>query len=296
MKKQIIADILLLIVVIFWGYTFVAIKNALVYTSPFNFLAYRFIISFIILVVIFWKRLAKLNKQTIIHGVIVGTFLFLAYAFQTIGLKYTTASNGGFITGFSVVLVPIFSVLFIKSKPSAESIIGVIFASIGLYLLTYNSDFEINKGDVLIFFCAIAVAFHILSVGHYTVKNDSILLTVVQIGTVTFFSLCAVIIFETPALPQGPGVWEAIFITSIFATVGAYLVQNIAQRFTSPTHTALIFTGEPVFAGIFGYFLLNERLSDWAIFGCVLILSGMVISELKIFKGRGRGGNLPPAL
>ena len=296
MKKQIIADILLLIVVICWGYTFVAIKDALPHISPFNFLACRFIIAFSILIAIFWKRLAKLNKQTIIHGVIIGTFLFLAYAFQTIGLKYTTASNAGFITGFSVVLVPVFSVLFIKSKPSRESIIGVIFASIGLYLLTYNDAYEINKGDILIFFCAIAVAFHILSVGHYTVKNDSILLTVVQIGTVTFCSLCAVIIFETPVFPQGPGVWEAIFITSIFATVGAYLIQNIAQRFTSPTHTALIFTGEPVFAGIFGYFLLNERLSDWAIFGCVLILCAMIISELKIFKGRGRGGNLPPAL
>ncbi|MCL2154234.1 MAG: DMT family transporter [Leptospirales bacterium] len=284
MKKQIIADILLLIVVIFWGYSFVAIKDALSYISPFNFLAYRFIISFIILIVIFRKRLAKLNKETIIHGVIIGTFLFLAYAFQTIGLKYTTASNGGFITGFSVVLVPVFSVLFIKSKPSTESVIGVSFASIGLYLLTYNEGYEINKGDILILFCAIAVAFHILTVGLYTVKNDSILLTVVQIGTVTFFSLFSAIIFETPALPKGPGVWEAILITSIFATVGAYLVQNIAQRFTSPTHTALIFSGEPVFAGIFGFFILDERLSDWAIIGCFLILFGMIISELKIFK------------
>ena len=284
MKKQIIADILLLIVVIFWGYSFVAIKDALSHISPFNFLAWRFIISFIILVVIFHKRLAQLNKETIIHGIIIGTFLFLAYAFQTVGLKYTTASNGGFITGFSVVLVPVFSVLFIKSKPSTESIIGVIFASIGLYLLTYNESYEINKGDILILFCAIAVAFHILSVGRYTVKNDSILLTVVQIGVVTFMSLCALMIFETPSLPKGPGVWEAILITSIFATVGAYLIQNIAQRFTSPTHTALIFSGEPVFAGIFGYFFLNERLSDGAVLGCVLILLGMVISELKIFK------------
>ncbi|MCL1865747.1 MAG: DMT family transporter [Spirochaetes bacterium] len=284
MKKQIIADILLLIVVIFWGYSFVAVKDALVYISPFNFLAYRFTISFLILIVIFNKRLAKLNKETIIHGIIIGTFLFFAYAFQTVGLQYTTASNGGFITGFSVVLVPVFSVLFIKSKPSTESIIGVIFASIGLYLLTYNNDFEINKGDILILFCAVAVAFHILTVDRYTVKNDSILLTVVQIGVVTFFSLLSAGILETPALPKGPGVWEAIIITSIFATVGAYLIQNIAQRFTSPTHTALIFSGEPVFAGIFGYLLLNERLNDGAIFGCFLILSGMIISELKIFK------------
>ena len=284
MKKQIIADILLLIVVIFWGYSFVAIKDALSHVAPFNFMTYRFIISFLILLVIFWKRLAKLNKETVIHGLIIGTFLFLAYAFQTVGLKYTTASNGGFITGFSVVLVPIFSILLLKSKPSIESIIGVVFACIGLYLLTYTGGYEINKGDILILFCAIAVAFHILSVGRYTVKDDSILLTVVQIGVVAFLSFFSLFIFETPSIPKGPGVWQAIIITSIFATVGAYLVQNIAQRFTSPTHTALIFVGEPVFAGIFGYLLLNERLSDGAILGCVLILLGMIVSELKIFK------------
>jgi len=286
MKKQIIADILLLIVVIFWGYSFVAIKDALSHVAPFNFMTYRFIISFLILLVIFWKRLAKLNKETVIHGLIIGTFLFLAYAFQTVGLKYTTASNGGFITGFSVVLVPIFSILLLKSKPSIESIIGVVFACIGLYLLTYTGGYEINKGDILILFCAIAVAFHILSVGRYTVKDDSILLTVVQIGVVAFLSFFSLFIFETPSIPKGPGVWQAIIITSIFATVGAYLVQNIAQRFTSPTHTALIFVGEPVFAGIFGYLLLNERLSDGAVLGCVLILLGMIISELKIFQKR----------
>ncbi|MCL1833700.1 MAG: DMT family transporter, partial [Leptospirales bacterium] len=185
---------------------------------------------------------------------------------------------------FSVVLVPVFSLMLVKSKPSPESIIGVIFASIGLYLLTYNKGYELNQGDILILFCAIAVAFHILTVGRYTVKNDSILLTIVQIGAVTFLSLCSAVIMERPAFPKGPGVWEAIIITSIFATVAAYLVQNIAQRFTSPTHTALIFSGEPVFAGIFGYIILNERLSDGAIFGCVLILLGMIISELKIFK------------
>jgi drug/metabolite transporter (DMT)-like permease len=282
MRKQLFADLSLLIVVIVWGYTFVAIKNALAGITPFNFIAIRFTIALLILLVVFRKRLSGLDKFTFLRGSIVGIFLFFAYAFQTVGLKYTTASNAGFITGFSVVLVPVFLALILKARPSAESIIGVSCAIAGLFFLSYNEGYVINRGDILVFFCALAVAFHILSVGHYTKKTDSILLTIVQIAVVTILSIICALLFEEPAVPGDAVVWEAIFITSIFATVGAYLIQNIMQRFTSSTHTALIFSGEPVFAGIFGYCLLGERLGGWSVLGCTLILAGMVISELRV--------------
>ena len=282
MRKQLLADLSLLAVVLVWGYTFVAIKNALAGITPFNFIAMRFIIAFIILIAVFRKRLSAINKYTILRGGVVGVFLFFAYAFQTVGLKYTSASNAGFITGFSVVLVPVFSAIILKVKPSIESTMGVVCAIAGLFFLSYNEGYVINKGDILVFFCALAVAFHILSVGYYTKKTDSILLTIVQVGVVTILSVIAALIFEEPVMPRSTVVWQAIIITSIFATVGAYLVQNIMQRFTSSTHTALIFSGEPVFAGIFGYFLLGERLSSWSVLGCALILAGMIISELRI--------------
>ena len=282
MRKQLSADLSLLAVVIVWGYTFVAIKNALAGIMPFNFIALRFIIAFLILLVAFRKRLKGLNRYIILRGSIVGLFLFFAYAFQTVGLKYTTASNAGFITGFSVILVPVFSAIILKARPSAESTAGVICAIAGLFFLSYNKSYAINRGDVMVFFCALAVAFHILTVGFYTKKTDSILLTIVQIGVVTSLSILATFIFEKPVIPRSAIVWESIIITSVFATVGAYLIQNIMQRFTSSTHTALIFSGEPVFAGIFGYFLLGERLGGGSVLGCFLILAGMVISELRI--------------
>lgn len=282
MKKQLLADLSLLIVVVIWGYTFVAIKNALEEITPFNFIALRFIISFVILVIVFHKRLKNINCYIIIRGIVVGIFLFLAYAFQTVGLKYTSASNAGFITGFSVVLVPLFSALILKSRPSIETIAGVICAVSGLYLLSYNEGYKINKGDILVFFCALAVAFHILSVGYYTKKMDSILLTIVQIGAVMVLSVISALIFEENVIPESRVAWNAIIITSVFATVGAYLIQNIMQRFTSSSHTALIFSGEPVFAGIFGYYILRERLGNWSVTGCILILSGMIISEVRL--------------
>lgn len=287
MRKQLFADLSLLIVVIIWGYTFVAIKNALEGITPFNFIAIRFIIALCVLLAIFRKRLSGLNRFILIRGGVVGIFLFLTYAFQTMGLKYTTASNAGFITGFSVVLVPVFSAFILKTRPSIESTIGVACAISGLFFLSYNGGYDINKGDVLVFFCALAVAFHILTVGHYTRQMDSILLTIVQIGVVAVLSVICALLFEDPVLPSVKVVWGAVIVTSIFATVGAYLVQNIMQRFTSSTHTALIFSGEPVFAGIFGYYLLGERLGGWSILGCFLILAGMIISELRISKKGG---------
>jgi drug/metabolite transporter (DMT)-like permease len=286
MKKQLWADGALLAVVIMWGYTFVAIKNALNEIEPFNFIMIRFIIAFAVLAVIFYKRLLSAGRETYIAGFKVGIFLFLAYAFQTVGLKYTTASNAGFITGLSVVLVPVFSALILKSFPSRESSIGVILAMTGLFLLSWNDTAPFNPGDILVLFCAVSVAFHIISVGYYTRRTDSIALTVIQIGVVALFSIAGAFIFEKPEIPSSPLVWEAIIVTALFATVGAYLVQNIMQRFTSATHTALIFTGEPVFAGIFGYLLLGETLGRMAGLGCVFILCAMIISELKIFRDK----------
>jgi len=288
MRKQLLADLSLLAVVIVWGYTFVAIKNALAGITPFNFIAVRFTLALVILVILFRKRLHGLNKSVVLKGGVVGLFLFFAYAFQTVGLKYTSASNAGFITGFSVVLVPVFSALILRVRPSVESSIGVACAMAGLFFLSYNSDYVINKGDILVLFCAIAVAFHILTVGYYTKKTDSILLTIVQIAVVAVLSIISGLIAEEPVLPRGVIVWQALLVTSIFATVGAYLIQNIMQRFTSSTHTALIFSGEPVFAGIFGYYLLGERLSGGSVLGCILILAGMIISELRI---SGWGGD-----
>ncbi len=286
MRKQIFADLSILMVVIVWGYTFVAIKNALETITPFNFIFVRFTISFLLISLIFYGKFKSLKWRTVKSGTVVGVFLFLAYAFQTAGLKYTTASNAGFITGFSVVLVPVFSSLLLKKKPSPESTIGVVMAASGLFLLSYGGVSSVNRGDILVFFCALSVAFHILSVGYYVKKHDSVQLTIVQIGTVAFLAFLSDLFAGEISMPAGEVVWSAILICAVFATVGAYLVQNIMQRFTSPTHTALIFSGEPVFAGIFGYFLLGEKLGVMALAGCFFILAGMVVSEVKV-TGRG---------
>lgn len=282
MTKQIKADLALLGVTIGWGASFILTKNALASLATFNFLAIRFILAFVVSAIIFYKNLKNIDKNTLIYGTFIGFILFAGYAIQTIGLNYTTASKSAFITGFSVVLVPIFSALLLKAFPERAAIMGAVLALIGLGLLTLDGNLALNIGDLLTVIAALGFAMHIITVGKYTVKVDSIALAVIQIGVVGLLSLITSLIIEVPIIPVGTGVWVNIFILSLICTSGAFIVQNAAQKYTTPTHTALIYTGEPVFAAIFAYFMSGEILKPRGLFGAFLILMGMLVAEIDI--------------
>ncbi len=280
MTKQMKADLALLLVTVIWGSSFVLTKNVLDYLPTFNFLAIRFIIAAVISGIIFYKNMLRTDRHTLKYGVLIGAILFAAYGFQTVGLNYTTASKSGFITGFSVVIVPLFSALLLKLKPHREAVAGVILAMVGLGFLTLNASLSLNVGDFYTLIAALMFAMHIITVGKYTVKVDSIAMAVIQIAVVGILSLFFSLGIERPIIPKGINVWSAILILAMLATSGAYIIQNAMQKFTSPTHTALIYTGEPVFSALFAYLLLGERLTAQGILGSLLILSGMLVSEL----------------
>lgn len=289
MKKQLKADLALLVVTIIWGSSFVLTKNALDYLPTYNFLAIRFILAALLSSIIFYKNILSINKDTLKYGVIIGIILFGGYAFQTVGLNYTTASKSGFITGFSVVIVPVFSALYLKQKPHKEAIAGVVLAIVGLGFLTLNSSLSLNIGDTLTLLAAFLFALHIITVGKYTVMVDSIAMAIVQIAMVGILSLFFSFAIEKPIMPTGVEVWISIIILATLATSGAFIIQNAMQKFTSPTHTALIYSGEPVFSAVFAFIMLGERLTKQGIFGSILILSGMVLSELDWKKLFGKG-------
>lgn len=281
--KGIQAEIYLLGIVVIWGSTFAIIKGILDQIMPFTFLAYRFFLAAFVLFVIFWKRLKNIDKIILKKGFLIGIFLFLGYTFQTVGLKYTTATKAGFITGLSVVLVPIISYFFIKEKINRNSVIGVIFAVIGLWFLNYNNSFNFNLGDFLVLLCAVSFALHIISVGLYTKKLDYVLLVIVQLATVFVLSLLMALFFERPEihLSYSSNIWWAIILTGVFATALAFYMQNRFQRYSTATKTAIIFSGEPIFAAVFAYLLLGEKVGLIAWIGGLLIIFGMVISQSK---------------
>lgn len=280
MTKQIKADLSLLFVTVGWGASFMLTKNALTHLETYNFLAIRFFIAFVFSAIIFRKQMLKIDKKTLWSGIGVGIVLYISYAFQTVGLNYTTASKSAFITGFSVVLVPVFSTLLLKNKLDVKSCISVLMAFVGLAFLTLNKSItNINFGDLLTFLCAIVIAFYIILVGKYAQKVESIAFANIQIGVVCVLSLVTSLITEKPVITTDAKSWVSIIILSVVCTSGAFIIQMIAQKYTSPTHAALILTGEPVFAGIFGYIFIHEVLGIKGVFGGVLILSGMLMSE-----------------
>jgi drug/metabolite transporter (DMT)-like permease len=283
MSKQQKADIALLLVTVGWGASFLLTKNSLSELATFNFLSIRFIIAFFLSLVVFFKKIKNIDKKTIKNGTIIGIVLYITYALQTKGLNYTTASKSAFITGFNVMLVPVFSAILIKKMPEKKVIFSVFTAFAGLGLLTLNDGMTgINIGDLYTFICSIFCAIHILLVGKFTLESDSIGLAVVQIGVCTALSTVTTLLFETPVMPTSLDVWVNIIILSTICTLGAFVVQSVAQKYTSPTHTALIYTGEPVFAAVFGYVLIGEVLSLKGFIGAMLIMAGMIISELDI--------------
>lgn len=294
MNRTIFADISLLLVAFIWGATFVLVQNAISFLEPFSFNGVRFLIASLILgawLVFFEKKqLTHWNWRLILAGIFMGIWLFIGYATQTIGLLYTTSSKAGFITGLSVVLVPLFSIFLLKQRPGINAIIGVIIATVGLYLLTMTNTTGLNFGDTLIFFCAIAFAMQIIVTGKYSSSYPSLLLTVVQIATVAFLSIISAFIFEdwqqafNPEIMLQTKVLNALIITSIFATALAFLAQTSFQKYTTATRVALIFAMEPVFAAVTAYFWADERLTLSAILGCLFIFAGMILAETPIKK------------
>jgi len=281
MQRQIKADIALLLVTVGWGTSFILTKNSISEIPTYNFLAIRFFIAFIISSVVFMKKMVRIGKNELLCGVGLGTLLYGTYAFQTVGLNYTTASKSAFITGFNVVLVPVFSSLMLKIKLESKYYISVTMAFMGLALMTLNQSItDINIGDVYTLACAAISALYIILVGKYTKNVESVSCAVVQIGVVGLLSLISSFITEKSVMPSDYNIWINIVILSVVCTSGAYIVQNVAQRFTSPTHTALIYTAEPVFASIFAYLYSEEMLSSRGIIGALLILVGMLTAEV----------------
>ncbi len=289
-KKEWIAPLALLFVSFIWGATFVVVQNAMSFVGPFTFNGIRFLFAGIILLfvqIIFSQKTSKQElKHSSLAGLMVGFFLFVGYLLQTFGLLYTTSSKAGFLTGLSIVMVPILSFIFLKQKATIFIILGIAVATTGLYLLTAADSFQLNIGDILVLGCAVAFAAHILINGFFSKKISTLLLSTSQVLAVGIFSSICAFLFEDWEKLFSVSLWTnqsflfALFLTALFATSIAFFIQTSAQKHTSPTRVAIIFAMEPVFAALTGVLVANEQLSISAIIGCLCIFLGMIFVEL----------------
>lgn len=290
MKKLSIwqADLSLLSVAIIWGATFIVIKKALADISPFTFISLRFSAAFIFMLLILIIKQYKSQERIITTallkaGSVIGLCVFLGFTLQTVGLKYTSATNAGFITGLCVILVPFINIFITKRLPPPSVIIGCLLAAAGLSMLTLKDGLTLHKGDIMMILCAFAFAFHIISVSYYSRKHYALHLATFQIGFIALLSTC--ITFLQPETSRqivwSKDLWIALLLTSIPATSLAFLIQNTAQRFTTSTRTAIILSMEPVFGAFFAWLLGGEILTTKELSGAALVMLGILIAEFK---------------
>ncbi|HXA68224.1 MAG TPA: DMT family transporter [Bryobacteraceae bacterium] len=291
-----LVDLSLVGVCLIWGATFILVKQALAGISTLLFLTLRFTIATAVLALIFRKQFRSTNLHMSLRaGLLAGLCLFTGYVLQTFGLKYTSASKTGFLTGLYIPLVPLFSAVIYKKIPQISELCGVGIAFAGMALMTIQTDLrDINKGDLLVAGCAVVYAFHILLLGHFAGTANLGVLIVTQIATGMGVGAATFWWAEPIRLAWTTQVWVALVVTSLFATALAFSVQTWAQRWSSPTRTALIFSMEPVFAWATSYVLAGEMLSRRATLGAVLILSGILVVELKPMRFLQRKENQKP--
>ena len=286
MSKQVRADGILILVTLCWGVSYLLMDISLEELDPFTLNAFRFLGAFARAALVSFKKIRTVNKTTLKYSLLVGFALVFVYIGATFGVKYTSLSNSGFLCALTVVFTPILAWLFFKKAPGKKLTFVVILCFIGIALLTLGDDFSINmehlKGDLLCLMCAVAYAADLLltekAVSHEEV--DAYNLGVFQLGVTGALNLIMALIVETPQAPQTMEVWSAVIFLSVFCTGVAFVLQPVAQQYTTASHVGVIFTLEPVFAAVVAYFFAGEILSFKAYLGAALMLASIFIMEI----------------
>jgi len=285
-----ISTVLLTIGVVFWGATFVLVKEAVERVDVYSYLSIRFFISGGILAVIFNRHLRRMDRETFVKGVIIGCMLALSFVTQAIGLQHTTASNSAFITGLYIVFVPLSVIVLDRRLPTPMQSVAVLIAFAGLGLITIKPGMRIGLGDIWTFACAVAFGVHVVMIVRMVRNIDGRAFAIVQMFTVAVITLAAGFIangrieFSTDYY-----VLRSIIFCAIFAGAFMYTVQAQFQRHIGEIKAVIIYSLEPLFGALLAVIMHGERITVAAMFGGALIMSAMVLSDLKIGKKNGQG-------
>lgn len=292
MRKGTGSSLALLIAAAIWGFAFVAQRVGMKYIGPFTFTGIRFAlgaISLIPLMIFYNNKDEKVKIKNIkgnnnlLGGVIIGIILFLAASFQQVGLIGTSAGKAAFITGLYIVFVPILG-LFLRHHIKANTWIGAVIAVVGLYFLCVTNRFSISYSDMLELASAFLFAIHILLIDYFSQKINVLKLAFSQFITCSILSMITAVFIEHITVS---GILQALvpILYGGICSVGiAYTLQILGQKNAEPTHAAIICSMETVFATIGGIFILNEQLGVKGSIGCLLMLTGMILSQLKSSK------------
>lgn len=288
---QLRGTLMLLGAAFFWGTTFVAQLEGMDGLEPFSYAAARYLVGFLSLVVllIFTRRSrAKERRQKNYRrgfaiGLIIGVVLFVASSMQQVALQYSTAGKAAFITCLYIVFVPLGAKLLGKVI-RRENVIGAGLAIVGLYLLAIGEGFSIQLGDAILFVSAFVWAVQILLIDRFASKVDLMELSTAQIFITMILSFAAMLAIETPNLSAMLNAWFPILYGGVMSSGVAFTLQNYGQRYAEPSTAAILMSFEAIFGALAGWFFLNEVMSTREIFGCVLMLAGMLATQWTLIK------------
>ena len=291
--QKIQSSLLLLLAAAVWGFAFVAQRMGMEHIGPFTFNGIRFLLGALSLIpLIYLLPASRKRKSTesddprlLLWGSVAGVALFAGASLQQIGMVYTTAGNAGFITGLYVIFVPILG-LFLRHKTTPVIWLAAAMAVLGMYFLSVKEGMSVNRGDVFVLLSAFFFAIHVLVVGFITEKYNALKISLVQFIVCGIMSLVIAVLFETISMD---GIRQALIpiLYGGLVSVGVgYTLQVVGQKHAKPAPAAIILSMESVFAVIGGVWILSETMDVIAIFGCGLMLSGMILAQIpfKRFK------------
>jgi drug/metabolite transporter (DMT)-like permease len=298
MSQKLQAHLLLLGVVMVWGSTFVLVKDALTDISPLLFNLLRMALASACLFAVYRSHLGKLTPQIVAGGAVAGFFLAVGYQFQTAGLALTTPSKSAFLTGLTVVIVPLLSVIAAlrapgSGRPGWNAYVGALVALAGITLLTAPglvsgspslAGSGINLGDVLTLGCALSFALHLLALAHLAKKIHFEQLALLQIGFSATFMAVSTPLLEHVRFHLTARLAVALLVAAVLGTAAAFTIQSWAQQHLAATHTALILAAEPLFAWLTSLIFLHQGLNGPQVWGALLIMAGIGLTELFTVK------------
>lgn len=276
------AEWLILLITIFWGSSYLFMKMGLQELSPYDVIFLRFGIAFAVSAPLLIRHRAHFNRTVLLDAVVLGLLLTALFVFLLNGLRETSSANAGFLTSLTVVFVPVIMAVKTRALPGRNVVFGLFLSLCGIGLLTLQGGFGTGgSGDAL---CIIGAFFYALQICYtnYAVKrSDPVLIGVLQLGVASLCGLVLAVKVETLSLPTTPTGMVAVLMLGLLCSAFGFVMQPVAQRFTSPTRTGLIFSLEPVFAAILGMVFLHEVFTLRAAVGAVLAFAGVVVSSMR---------------
>ncbi|MCB2194754.1 MAG: DMT family transporter [Bacteroidetes bacterium] len=272
----------LVLVTIVWGSTFFIIKDTVSTVNEYLIVFIRSFQAFLVMLIyqLFRNRKELMNKTAFIYGLTIGLLLAITYGAQTIGLKYTSTGHSAFITSSAVIIVPFILFLFFKAKLLKIDILAVTIVFSGLFLLTYDFETRMNIGDMITIITAVSYAFHVVIAGKFVKKTDTVTLVTYQFFGASVVSLAAFLITNNEPILISTKAWSSLLYLGLIGTLFCYFVMVWVQKYVSSLKVAIIFSLEPVFAALFGYFIINETLNPKELVGATFILSGVIVHSV----------------